>query len=616
LVLSGGWLYGTTTFGGASAKNLPEGKGYGTVFVLSTSGDAAGATAYKTLYNFTGSSQSDEGFPGSLSLLGSTLVGTTSGSTSGILEDHYDVGPGTVYSINLDTATTPPSAQGGLALDFAFPNDPGMGTTPMGDLIVGGPTVFIPGRPTASSTPGYYVVMGTTVGGNNGAVFEYQHFPPGLNIFSEYSLPNSYGTDPQGGLASGSAAFGTAEHGGANQYGTVFEFQTPLSGVGLSYANQFFPHGLNLNWVDPPGVYLESAPTVNGPWAIVATNSPYTIAATNSQQFFQLVMDVSMPSPLPPVVATLQPGSINSNSATLFGSVVPNGADSTWWFQYGLTTNYGQSTSPQNLSVTNSNFVSSSINGLSPAAAYHYQLVASNSAGTSTGADLQFTTLICVTPPSSLAYWWPANSNAFDIIGGNNGTLQGGVTYTNGEVGQAFSLDGSTGFISTSTLITNPQTFSLSLWFKTATTNGGVLISFDSTQTNPASNTYDRNIYMDNTGALHFGVWTGVASQINSAAGYNDTAWHWVVGSLSASTGLSLYVDGVLAGNNPAVTNAVENYNGYWRFGEDNLLYWPYQPSSYYFQGQVDEVAIFNTVLSSNDVAAIYGVGSAGMCPP
>jgi hypothetical protein len=121
---------------------------------------------------------------------------------------------------------------------------------------------------------------------------------------------------------------------------------------------------------------------------------------------------------------------------------------------------------------------------------------------------------------------------------------------------------------------------------------------------------------MDNTGALHFGVWTGVASQINSAAGYNDTAWHWVVGSLSASTGLSLYVDGVLAGNNPAVTNAVENYNGYWRFGEDNLLYWPYQPSSYYFQGQVDEVAIFNTVLSSNDVAAIYGVGSAGMCPP
>jgi hypothetical protein len=228
---------------------------------------------------------------------------------------------------------------------------------------------------------------------------------------------------------------------------------------------------------------------------------------------------------------------------------------------------------------------------------------------------LNITNLPCVTPPSGVAYWWPGEGNALDIWGGNNGTLQGGVTFTHGEVGQAFNLDGASGFVSTSTLISNPQTFSLSLWFRTATTNGGVLISFDSSQVSVEDGSkFDRNIYLDDTGALHFGVWNSGPQQIDSAAGYNDSNWHQVVGSLSASTGLSLYVDGVLAGNNPAVTDAWETYNGYWRFGEDNLNNWPYQPASHYFQGQIDEVAIFNTALSSSNVAAIYAAGSAGMC--
>jgi hypothetical protein len=220
----------------------------------------------------------------------------------------------------------------------------------------------------------------------------------------------------------------------------------------------------------------------------------------------------------------------------------------------------------------------------------------------------------CVPPPSGLVSWWPGEGNAVDIVGGNNGTLQGGVTYTNGKVGQTFNLDGASGFISTALLITNPQTFTLSLWFRTATSRGGVLISFDSSQTALTGSMYDRNIYMDNTGALHFGFWG--PTQINSAAGYNDNHWHFAVGSLSASTGLSFYVDGVLVGNNPAATTP-ENYNGYWRIGEDNLGNWPPpQPSSYYFSGQIDEVAIFNRVLSPLEVYAIYAAGSAGMCKP
>jgi Concanavalin A-like lectin/glucanases superfamily len=199
----------------------------------------------------------------------------------------------------------------------------------------------------------------------------------------------------------------------------------------------------------------------------------------------------------------------------------------------------------------------------------------------------------CIPPPAGLAYWWQAEGNALDFAGGNNGTLQGGVTFTNGEVGQAFSFDGSSGFVSTSLLVTNPQMFSLCLWFKTGSTNGGGLISFDSTQTDTSGSQYDRNIYMDNAGLLHFGIWDGSAQQANSTTAYNDGNWHLAVGTLSPTAGLSLYVDGALVGTNLA--NNAQDYNGYWRFGQANLNNWLPLPNSEYFQGQLDEIAVFNT---------------------
>ena len=42
---------------------------------------------------------------------------------------------------------------------------------------------------------------------------------------------------------------------------------------------------------------------------------------------------------------------------------------------------------------------------------------------------------------------YPAEGNANDVIGGHNGTLVGGVSFAPGKFGQAFSLDGSTGYI-------------------------------------------------------------------------------------------------------------------------------------------------------------------------
>lgn len=46
------------------------------------------------------------------------------------------------------------------------------------------------------------------------------------------------------------------------------------------------------------------------------------------------------------------------------------------------------------------------------------------------------------TPPPGLVGWWAGEDNAQDSAGGNDGALSGGVGFTSGIVGQAFSFDG------------------------------------------------------------------------------------------------------------------------------------------------------------------------------
>jgi phosphodiesterase/alkaline phosphatase D-like protein len=88
-----------------------------------------------------------------------------------------------------------------------------------------------------------------------------------------------------------------------------------------------------------------------------------------------------------PVTASAQ------TSATVTGSVNPNGLATTWFFQYGTSTNYGSQTGSSNAgSGTTSTNVSASLTGLSPGTTYHYRLVAMNSSGTTQGADAVLTT--------------------------------------------------------------------------------------------------------------------------------------------------------------------------------------------------------------------------------
>src|SRR5581483_9842647 len=54
----------------------------------------------------------------------------------------------------------------------------------------------------------------------------------------------------------------------------------------------------------------------------------------------------------------------------------------------------------------------------------------------------------CIAPPTGLVSWWPGEANAYDIVGVNNGTVHPGVTFGTGKVGQAFSFNGTSGYVS------------------------------------------------------------------------------------------------------------------------------------------------------------------------
>jgi hypothetical protein len=95
----------------------------------------------------------------------------------------------------------------------------------------------------------------------------------------------------------------------------------------------------------------------------------------------------------PANVATGAPSSVRKEQATVTGTITPNGAETTWVVQYGLTAAYGLQNFSQSVgSGTTPVPVSATIPGLAPATLFHYRIVAFHGGVSSAGADQTFFT--------------------------------------------------------------------------------------------------------------------------------------------------------------------------------------------------------------------------------
>jgi hypothetical protein len=110
---------------------------------------------------------------------------------------------------------------------------------------------------------------------------------------------------------------------------------------------------------------------------------------------------------------------VTASSATLRGTVDPNGQDTSWHFEYGTSTSYGSATPTSQVSAaTKSVSVTAAATGLAAGTTYHFRVVATNASGTTDGADRTFTTRAA----APAATTGPAQG-----VGGTGATLTGTV---------------------------------------------------------------------------------------------------------------------------------------------------------------------------------------------
>lgn len=119
---------------------------------------------------------------------------------------------------------------------------------------------------------------------------------------------------------------------------------------------------------------------------------------------------------------------ITESSATVTGTVNPNGEATTFYFEYGPTKTYGSRTPDQGptAAVKANQPVSAALTGLSPDTTYHYRLVAVNPSGTKQGGDKAFKTKQA--PPSVTLGAVPAK-----VTAGGSSTLSGKLTPSPGK---------------------------------------------------------------------------------------------------------------------------------------------------------------------------------------
>jgi hypothetical protein len=230
-------------------------------------------------------------------------------------------------------------------------------------------------------------------------------------------------------------------------------------------------------------------------------------------------------------------------------------------------------------------------------------------AGGSDTIDLPAAAL-AVNPPANLVSWWTGDgTNATtspDIAGTNPGTLNGGVTYAPGEVGNAFNFDGGGG-----SYVNIPDAPSLNVttgatwdyWVKTA--QSGSYVGFVGKH-DAAVSFNGVTMYMDPGGLPSVQIKAnGPTVTLTGSTHVNDGQFHHLALTFRSGGNATLYVDGQAQAT---TTAPVFTFNpNPLRFGRLLDPFWG--P----LRGLLDEVQVFNRELSAGEIQAIVHAGGAGL---
>jgi Concanavalin A-like lectin/glucanases superfamily/Carboxypeptidase regulatory-like domain len=216
--------------------------------------------------------------------------------------------------------------------------------------------------------------------------------------------------------------------------------------------------------------------------------------------------------------------------------------------------------------------------------------------------------------PAGLVSWWSGDGNTLDSRSRNNGTLTNGATFTGGNVGQAFDLDGvdDSIFVPDSPSI-RPTSLTIEGWFRFDSVSGGVkfLVSKN------ASSSFSYLVRYSPTDPLQLSLRTG---NTGPGSGQNTpldvsflptpAQWNHLAFTFDdAANTQSIYINGVLTASN-AAPNPISYTIDPLRLGSNPL------GTALFFDGGIDELSIYNRSLSLSEIQTIFNAGTAGKSKP
>ena len=279
------------------------------------------------------------------------------------------------------------------------------------------------------------------------------------------------------------------------------------------------------------------------------------------------------------------------------------------------------------IALTSANAVSYSDLTVSANTLYYYRIRATNVIGDSNYSNTANATTPATTGPTDLYHFDEgANITVGDSAGSNGGSLIGSPLpqwIAPGYLGSAaLSFSGNGAYNSTTsqsavqlnsnlaTLLGSTST--LDVWVKTTQVgNQTHWMAPAITGSEQSGGAYDINWgTIDATGRI--GLYVGDSGGVYSTNPINDGQWHNIAMTRDASTGIiQIYVDGVLNGTGTSATGAETSQ--FSRIGEltdvanDGVTI----TGGNYFNGQLDELRLYNQVLVANDIASISRAPSA-----
>jgi subtilisin-like proprotein convertase family protein len=218
----------------------------------------------------------------------------------------------------------------------------------------------------------------------------------------------------------------------------------------------------------------------------------------------------------------------------------------------------------------------------------------------------------------SIVGMWRGEDNGVDSVAGRNGTVEN-LAFAPGEVGEAFWLDPSAGNGQRVSVPDNPAfalTNSLSIEGWVQPTGDGYTI-FWRGDDRPGLDPYVLSMQLDTTVGFYIDSGAGPpTSPVNISATLSYNQWWHLAATLDGNTGdMKLYTNGVVAA---AINTSLRPFGpllanhdpaiGICNVGE--------HINDFPFNGEVDEISLYNRALTASEVKAIYSAGSAGKFDP